>query len=375
MSSIKDVAREAGVSTATVSHVINNTRYVSDEVRARVLRAVERCGYYPNAHARSLASGRSQTLGLVVSDISNPFFPELVKAIEAAAFERGYDVMLSNTNYDPGRTSHYVRRFIERKAAGVVIMTSELDTALVGELARRDVSVVFLDLGQPGVHMSNLTVNYEAGIEEAIRHLVSLGHSEIAFVGGPERLRSAARRLEAFRNSMRRHLPHARVRIYRGDFKLEGGRRAATEMLAAGARPTAVVAANDLMALGVMVELRASGLNIPRDVSVIGFDDIAFAAFAEPPLTTVCLPRAELGRRAVEALMTNIEHPERRGVQVNIPTYLITRASTAEAAQPAPAEPARTRSSGASKQARGPAPRRKAAARGDSSTRTTERKR
>lgn len=332
MSSIKDVAREAGVSTATVSHVVNNTRFVSDEVRARVLGAVERCGYYPNAHARSLASGRSQTLGLVVSDISNPFFPELIKSIEAAAFERGYDLVLSNTNYDPGRTSHYVRRFIERKAAGVVVMTSELDKALVGELARRDVSVVFLDLGKPGVRMSNLSVNYEAGIEEAIGHLVALGHEEIAFVSGPERLRSAARRLEAFRHSMRRHLPRARVRLYGGDFKLDGGRRAAAEMLAADERPTAVLAANDLMALGVMAELRAAGLQIPRDVSVIGFDDIAFAASAEPPLTTVCLPRAELGRRAVEALMANIEHPERRGVQVNIPTFLVTRASTAPAA-------------------------------------------
>jgi DNA-binding LacI/PurR family transcriptional regulator len=332
MSSIKDVAREAGVSTATVSHVVNNTRFVSEEVRARVLGAVERCGYYPNAHARSLASGRSQTLGLVVSDISNPFFPELIKSIEAAAFERGYDLILSNTNYDPDRTSHYVRRFIERKVAGVVVMTSELDKALVGELASRDVSVVFLDLGKPGMHMSNLSVNYEAGIEEAIGHLVELGHKEIAFVSGPERLRSAVRRLEAFRNSMRRHLPRARVRFYRGDFKLDGGRRAAAEMLAADTRPTAVLAANDLMALGVMAELRAAGLQIPRDVSVIGFDDIAFASSAEPPLTTVCLPRVELGRRAVEALMTNIEHPERRGMQVNIPTYLITRASTAPAA-------------------------------------------
>src|ERR671917_1989250 len=192
MSSIKDVAREAGVSTATVSHVINSTRFVSDEVRARVLEAVELCGYYPNAHARSLASGRSRILGLVVSDISNPFFPELVKAIEAAAFEQGYDVVLSNTNYDPGRTSHYVRRLIERKVAGVALMTSELDGALVKELASREVSVVFLDLGEPGVHMSNLRVDYETGIEEAIRHLAGLGHREIAFISGPAHLRSAA---------------------------------------------------------------------------------------------------------------------------------------------------------------------------------------
>src|ERR671916_1608302 len=182
MSSIRDVARAAGVSTATVSHVVNNTRFVSEEVRARVLVAVERCGYYPNAHARSLASGRSHTLGLLISDISNPFFPELVKSIETTAFEHGYDVVLSNTNYDPERTSHYVRRLIERKVAGVALMTSELDAGLVEELARRAVAVVFLDLGSPGLHMSNLCVDYESGIEEAIRPLVALGHREIAFV-------------------------------------------------------------------------------------------------------------------------------------------------------------------------------------------------
>src|SRR5918999_1965707 len=156
MSSIKDVARAAGVSTATVSHVVNNTRFVSEEVRARVLAAVERCGYYPNAHARSLASGRSHTLGIVISDIANPFFPELVKSIETAAFERGYDVVLANTNYEAERTSNYVRRIIERKVAGVALMTSELDMALIDELARRDVCVVFLDLGSAGERMSNL---------------------------------------------------------------------------------------------------------------------------------------------------------------------------------------------------------------------------
>jgi DNA-binding LacI/PurR family transcriptional regulator len=338
MSSIREVAHAAGVSTATVSHVINNTRYVSDEVRARVLRAVERCGYYPNAHARSLASGRSNIFGLVISDISNPFFPELVKSIETAAFERGYDVVLSNTNYDPERASHYVRRLIERKVAGVAVMTSELDAALLGELARRDVPVVFLDLGASGKHMSNLRVNYESGIDEGVQHLVSLGHRRIAFVGGPAHLRSAARRLEAFRKSMRHYLPDAPFEVYHGDFKLEGGRRAACEMLAARVKPTAVVTANDMMALGVLVELRAAGLSVPRDVSVVGFDDIAFAVLSDPQLTTVCLPRIELGRRAVEALMMSIEHQDQRGVEIDIPTYLLVRGSTAPARAPQPDE-------------------------------------
>ena len=331
MSSIRDVARAAGVSTATVSHVVNNTRFVSEEVRARVLAAVERCGYYPNAHARSLASGRSHTLGLVISDIANPFFPELVKSIEDAAFEHGYDVVLSNTNYDPERTSRYVRRLIGRKVAGVAVMTSELDSALIAEMARREVAVVFLDLGEPGPHMSNLCVDYEAGIEEAIRHLVDLGHRRIAFVGGPEHLRSAAKRLEAFRETVARLLPDEPPRIFRGDFKLGGGRLAARALMASDDLPTAVVAANDMMALGLVGELRAAGLEIPRDVSVVGFDDIAFASLVEPRLTTVCLPREELGRNAVEALLATIAHPEQRGVEIKIPTYLVARGSTAPA--------------------------------------------
>jgi LacI family transcriptional regulator len=329
---IKDVAREAGVSTATVSHVINNTRFVTEATRERVLRAIERCNYYPNAHARSLASGRSKMLGLIVSDISNPFFPELVKSIESAAFERGYDIILSDTNYDAARTSNYVRRMIERQVAGVALMTSELDMALIDELARRQVSVVFLDLGWAGERMSNLVVDYALGIEEAIRHLVGLGHRDIAYIGGPTTLRSAAKRLDAFRDSVSRHLPGlAQPKIYEADFQLDGGRRAANEILTADELPTAVVVANDMMAMGAMREFRAAGLIIPQDISIVGFDDIAFASLADPPLTTICLPRTELGRRAVEALMMTIEGANEPGVEIRIPTYLIARGSTAPA--------------------------------------------
>ncbi|HEY0078636.1 MAG TPA: LacI family DNA-binding transcriptional regulator [Pyrinomonadaceae bacterium] len=353
MSSIREVARTAGVSTATVSHVINNTRFVSEEVRARVLEAVELCGYYPNAHARSLASGRSQIIGLLISDIANPFFPELVKSIETAAYEHGYDVVLSNTNYDAERTSHYVRRLIERKVAGVALMTSELDPALIDELARQKVSVVFLDLGEPDLHMSNLCVDYATGIEEAVSHLVALGHRDIAFISGPEHLRSVARRLEAFRDALKGYLPHAPLRIYQGDFQLEGGQRAAREILDAGSRrPTAIIAANDMMALGALAEFREAGLEVPRDISIVGFDDVAFAALANPPLTTICLPRDELGRRAVEALFETISHPEQKGVEIHIPTHLVMRGSTA-AAPPDAGEPLATPSTATPSGARG----------------------
>jgi DNA-binding LacI/PurR family transcriptional regulator len=330
---IKDVAREAGVSTATVSHVINNTRFVSEETREKVLRAVEVCNYYPNANARSLASGRSHSIGLLMSDISNPFFPELAKSVEAAAFEHGYDVILSNTNYDPERASHYVRRIIERKVAGVALMTSELEAPLIDELAQRNVSVVFLDSGTAGKRMSNLLVDYEMGIGEAVGHLIALGHLEIAYVGGPRRLQSSTRRLHAFNCAMSRNSPKLEAQaIYESDFHLEGGRHVAREMLASEkGLPTAVLAANDLMALGVMQEFREAGIAIPQDVSIVGFDDIAFAALSTPPLTTVCVPRAELGRRAVEALITTIESPDEPGVEIRIPTHLVLRGSTAQA--------------------------------------------
>ncbi len=333
MSSIKEVAREAGVSIATVSHVINNTRFVSDKVRARVVKAIEQCRYYPNAHARGLASGRTKIIGLVISDIANPFFPDLVKAIEEAAFERGFETLLSNTNYETERASKYVRRLIERNVAGVAVMTSEMSKELIDELARREVPVVFLDVGKTGKQMSNLQVDYEAGIEQAILHLVALGHRRIAFISGRIDIRSSRRRLEAFQRAMKQLFPEIPELIFYGNFKIEGGRRAAHEILMTQADnlPTAVVAANDLTAIGAINEFESAGLKVPADISVIGFDDIDFAALTKPALTTVSLPRNELGRRAVEMLFNALDNPREEGTEIKIPTNLIIRQSTAPA--------------------------------------------
>ena len=327
---IKDVAHEAGVSTATVSHVINDTKYVTDETRQKVEAAIQKLNFYPNAHARTLASGRSNIIGLLVSDISNPFFPELVKSIEAAAFEHGYNLMLFNTNYDAKRAADYVRRLIELKVAGVALMTAELEPQLIEELANKHVRVVFNDIGVAGENMSNIVLDYSVGIEEAVSHLVSLGHEKIAHIAGSSRIRSGVIRREAFIDAMKRHLPHEKKPlIVEGDFRIESGRMAATEILESKKLPTAVVVANDMMALGAMQEFKAAGLKIPQDISIVGFDDIAFASLAEPPLTTVCSPRVEIGRRAIEALITTIKIPNQLGVEIRIPTYLITRKSTA----------------------------------------------
>jgi len=326
---IKDVAQQAGVSTATVSHVINKTRFVTESTRDRVLKAIENCNYYPNAHARSLASGRSHTIGLLVSDISNPFFPELVKSIEVAASERGYDIILASSNYDSARTSDYVRRMLGRRVAGVLLMTSEVDQQLIDELIDLEVPAVFYNLEPTGGSVSNVIVDCEIGIDQAISHLALLGHRRIVHLAGPCSTRAGIQRLDAFRHSMARYIPGYSPTIYEGDFRVESGRQAASSMLAAGDFPTAVLAANDMMALGLIKELRCAGLSVPRDISVIGFDDIAFAELSDPPLSTVSLPRIELGRKVVEALMLGIDQSSDSPSEFHVSTHLLTRGSTA----------------------------------------------
>jgi LacI family transcriptional regulator len=331
---IKDVAEQAGVSTATVSHVINNTRFVTEPTRQRVLKAIENCNYYPNAHARSLASGRSHTVGLLVSDISNPFFPELVKSIEVAASERGYDIILASSNYDAARTSHYVRRMVGRRVAGVLLMTSEIDQNLIDELIDLEVPAVFYNLAPAAGRISNVIVDCEIGIKQALGHLVSLGHRRIAHIAGPHTTRAGSQRLDAFLHCVAEYLPESEPLIHEGDFRVEGGRHAASEMLSQDTPPTAVLAANDMMALGLMKEFRSAGLSIPGDISIIGFDDIAFAALSDPPLTTISLPRMELGRSVVDALMMTIERPGESALEFHVETHLLTRGSTAPAAGP-----------------------------------------
>lgn len=327
---IKDIAREAGVSTATVSHVINKTKYVTDETREKVQLAIKKFDYHPNAHAQMLALGKSKIIGLLVSDISNPFFPEIIKSIEAGVIEAGYDLILLNTNYDVTRAIADVHRLIQMNVAGIILMIAEFDDSLIEIAKRKKTSIVFHDLGVVGEKMSNVILDYAVGIYEAVQHLVSLGHKNIAHISGSHAIHSGRVREEAFLEAMKKHFPrNSKPKIYEGDFRFEGGRSAAHRMLQEKNVPTAVVVANDLMALGAMQEFKAAGLQVPQDISIVGFDDIAFAALSEPPLTTVCSPRVEIGRRAIEALMLTVDRPHQHGIEVRIPTYLIKRNSTA----------------------------------------------
>jgi len=327
---IKEVAKLARVSTATVSHVINKTRFVSDSTKRKVLSAIERIGYTPNIHARNLASGRSRMLGLIISDITNPFFPDLVKSIQEKALELGYDVIVLNTNYDPERDARYVQRLLELRVRGVMILTTEMSLSVIERFSSREIPVAFLDSGKVGPHISNIRIDYEKGVHEAVEHLLKLGHRQIAFISGPVRFKSAQFRRLAFLEAMKNHREslHTEPLILEGDFRLESGEQVVREMMTLKSRPTAILAANDLMAVGALRGLRRAGLQVPRDVSVIGCDDIALAGLTDPQLTTIVIPRTVIGASAVEAILRT---GSTEGREIKISTQLMVRQSTAAA--------------------------------------------
>jgi len=332
---MEDVAKQAGVSVTTVSHVVNRTRHVAPATRRRVLEAIRQLNYYKDAHARRLARGHSDFLGLIVSDIGNPFFPEIIKSFETAALAKGLDLLLCNTNYDPERTEAAMRKMIENKVRGVAVMTSEWGTALARDLAAHHVAVVFLDLGTPGKYTSNIRVDYSKGIHQAIDHLHGLGHQEIAFIAGPQTLRSAVTRRKAFIDALNMWgLPSDRT--LEGNHKVDGGTRAVQALLADRPLPTAILCSNDLTAIGALKALAEAGVRVPEHVSVVGFDDISFARLAHPPLTTVNLPRERLGKLAFEALLKMFRSKRREGAEYVVETRLVIRQSTGQAPGNAP---------------------------------------
>ncbi len=314
---IRDVAKASGVSTATVSNVLNKTGKVGRDTRRVVLQAVRRMGYIPDVHARHLASRDRRTLGIIVSDIENPFFPEVVKGFETRARQFGYDVILSDTNYDPRRTREAADRMMEHKVRGVAIMTSEISVKLVHQLARRRIAVTFLDLAPARKYMSNLRIDYSSGVRQIVQHLYAQGHRRIAFVAGRPGLKSNTVRLEAYETCMR-DLELEPGPILPGDLRFEGGLAAGLSIAKLAARPTAVVAVNDLTAVGVVKGLLNSGFRVPEDISVTGFDNTRLAEYSNPSITTVDVHRETLGQMAAEALheLSSAEDPQGREYQI-----------------------------------------------------------
>jgi len=329
--SIRDVAHRAGVSIATVSRAVNRIPTVDPELAERVWRAIEEVGYLPNTQARALVSGRSRILGLIVSEITNPFFPELVQEFDNLAVAQGYEVLIGSTNYSPERTEALIRRMLQRNVDGVAVMTFGIEEDLVQKLVEREFPLVFVDAGPDLPNIRVLKVNYAEGIRQAVQHLAALGHRNIAFISGPLRLRSATARRDAFLRSMAElglavpveHLPE-------GDHTMEGGMGAMEKLIDLGVLPTAVMCSNDMTAIGVLHALYRTTHTVPQEISVVGFDDIHLAQFMLPPLTTVQMSCKDLATAAVEALRAGIEqdHPKAARKEWPIPTSLVVRQSS-----------------------------------------------
>lgn len=333
---IREIARRARVSTATVSRTINRVSTVDARLAKRVWKVVDELGYFPNTQARALVSGRSRIFGLIVSEITNPFFPEIVQVFENIAVQHNYEILITSTAHDPKRMESSVRRMLERRVDGVAVMTFGMEEAL-NDLKLRGVPLVFVDVGPARPRVSNIRIDYLHGIRQAVQHLAALRHQRIAFISGPLHLKSAAARKEAFLTSLKEiGTPIESGLMVEGDHTIEGGMKAFEELLSKDPRPTAVLCSNDMTAIGVMRKSYEEGIRIPEELSLIGFDDIRLAQFVLPPLTTVQMSQAELARLAFHALLKEVqrEAPVAHGTEYNLRTSLVLRQSTALAPKP-----------------------------------------
>lgn len=328
---IRTVAAHAKVSIATVSRTMNHIPTVDPALARRVWKVIKELDYFPNTQARALVSGKSHILGLIVSKITNPFFPELIQQFEECAVERGYEILITSTNYNPKRMVSCVRRMLERKADGVAVMTFGIEEPLLDQLANQRIPLVYVDSRPQRSTFLTLNVDYRHGIWQGVQHLAVLGHRKIAFVSGPLNLHTAQLRYHAFTNSLKQvGIQPNPEWLIEGDHTVEGGLVGMNRILQCDERPTAIMCSNDMTAIGVMHAILDAGLRIPDDFSVIGFDDIHIAQFTFPPLTTIRMSCRELAKGAVEALCSLIQSTF-DSTEVHdrtIPTELIVRRTT-----------------------------------------------
>ncbi|HEY6491217.1 MAG: LacI family DNA-binding transcriptional regulator [Terracidiphilus sp.] len=330
--SIRDVAERAGVSIATVSRTVNRISTVNAELAQRVWKAIDEVGYLPNTQARALVSGRSRMLGLIVSEITNPFFPELVQEFESLAVAQGYEVLIGSTNYDPARTESLMRRLLQRNVDGVAVMTFGVEEELVKKLVEREFPLAFVDAGPDLPNIGILKVDYAEGIRQGVQHLAALGHRRVAFISGPLAQRSPVTRRDAFLLAMSElGLKVPPEHLVEGNHSMEGGIGAMERLIALPDLPTAVMCSNDMTAIGALHALYRTTHRVPEDISVVGFDDIHLAQFMLPPLTTVQMSCKDLAVAAVESLRAGIErdHPKHGKREWPISTRLVVRQSSA----------------------------------------------
>ena len=328
---IRTVAALAKVSIATVSRTINNSPAVSERLAKRVWQAIEQLNYFPNTHARSLVSGRSRILGIIVENITNPFFPELIQNFEEIAVAHGYEILVSSSNSDPAVLATCVRRMLERKVEGVAVLSFGAEEPVLDQLVHRNIPMVLAEFHLDDPKVSTILLDYSTGIHEAVDHLFALGHRRIAFLAGPHKLHSAITRENDYRAAMQHvGLAIQKKWVIECDHTLKGGVAGFAQLQSLASRPTAILCSNDMTAIGVLRAAYMDGLRVPDDLSVIGLDDIDFAEFTLPPLTTIRLSRADLARAAFEALRQQAEDPGNPKIQREflVSTSLVVRGST-----------------------------------------------
>lgn len=321
---IRDVAAHAGVSLGTASRVLSGHPATSPEARARVTRAVSELGYRPNAQARSLRLTRTHAIGLLVSDVRNPFFADVAHAAEQAALGADYVTLLGNANENVEQQDRYIETFLTQRVDGVVVAPQGRGAGTLEALIESRMPVVFVDRTVAGFDVPSVTTDSRAGLDEAIAHLTATGHTRIAYIGGPQAISTGRERYDAFVNALpRRGIDVDPALITFGDFQELSGIKAAEQLLAASDRPTAIVAADNLMALGALAAIREHGLRLGSDIEVVAFDDIEWLAHFDPPISVIAQDAGAVGRCAVELLISviNGEEPE----SVVLPTTFVDR--------------------------------------------------
>lgn len=329
MSTMRDVAQRAKVSLATVSHVINGTRYVSADLTARVLQAMQELSYRPNRIARSLRTRRSHTIALIVSDITNPFFAHVVRGAEDAASARGFSVVVSNTDEDEQKEAEAIRVVIEYQHDGVIIASTGQHHREFQRLQQANVPLVLLDRRVPSIRADHILSNNEQAAYEATQYLIERGHRRIGLILGRQGIATSEERHQGFRRALQENeIPPSPTLEVRGDYRIDGGRRACLELLKQKPRPTALFPVNNRMTIGVLQALAEAEVRCPDDVSVMGFDDFDMLSIVTPPITTVAQQSYELGRGAVEMLLSRVEgDPDAPAKEVRLSCELLERGS------------------------------------------------
>jgi LacI family transcriptional regulator len=325
---VKDVSQAAGVSTATVSRVLAGFEEVSDETRQRVLEAAKALNYQPNRNARNLRMNTTSKIGVIISDIQNPFFGSVVRGIEKVTIKDDFTLILGNSDEDPEREKKLIAMLLEEGVAGIILVPTNADTESYRPFFSSGTPFVVIDRQLPFPDLDMVLVNGAAGAEMAMDHLVSLGHRRIGYVGGMKHLSVMHERQQGYLAALQKHkLPFVEEYLRQGNNRQDGGHEAVCELLSLPEPPTAILIANNLMTLGGLQAIHESGLAIPEQVSLVGFDDMDWAASLRPPLTCVAQPAYEMGETAAVILLERIRQPEQPHQTLVLDTHLIVRAS------------------------------------------------